>query len=322
MMTKGEALEHFKNLPLEVMITVDSDEVSAKMIKINQAYNIDISALIIFVIVGEIGLNNIDAYLMSEFDFDAEKAKVVKREMVELIFDPLIRRINFLSANPDKEMTLHEEGQILKDLFLRSIIAELKINPIIIFSVNARIFFNLSHDLAVKKVLEQALMANQEKIGHLSVANWLKDFISLKGADLFDNIALTGYVMHSQNCQKLNDDDRRLIGKLLALYRNLKFFPESMPNDIGEGWEIIPTDSEVHELERQPLSIPKTEEERKIEALQAEMKKHQGDKLEKKVIEEEIEKAKKLEGLKIMANRYAVGTLERKAIEDEIRKLN
>jgi hypothetical protein len=56
--------------------------------------------------------------------------------------------------------------------------------------------------------------------------------------------------------------------------------------------------------------------------LQAEMKNHEEDVLEKRAIEEEIDKARKLEGLKIMANRYAVGTLERKAIEDEIKKLS
>lgn len=197
---------------------------------------------------------------------------------------------------------------------------------------NSVLIFLLMKDGSVKIALENALFNNNEyltndyivvdgkKVDPL-ISNWLKDFISQKGSAMFNDITLTDYIAHSFNCQKLNDENRRLVRKLLILYRNLKFFPASMPNDTGVDWEIIPIDDKVHEFNRGALGVPKTAEEKNIDVLQAESRGYGADSLEKKVIEEEISNEKKIEGLRIMANRYPEGSLEWRALMDEVKKI-
>ncbi|MBU2415760.1 hypothetical protein KKH86_00850, partial [Patescibacteria group bacterium] len=109
----------------------------------------------------------------------------------------------------------------------------------------------INEDQEFQKTLEQALYQNQEKLTHKefvldakahspTVANWLKDFIKQRGSGMFDNVALADFVTNSKNAKNLDEQEKKLVQKLLQLYRNLKFFPESMPTDTGEGWEIIP----------------------------------------------------------------------------------
>ncbi|MBU4217324.1 hypothetical protein L6270_02505 [Candidatus Parcubacteria bacterium] len=192
---------------------------------------------------------------------------------------------------------------------------------VVLEDYNDLLILMLTQEQGLKKSLEQALLINQEKIAHLAVIDWLKDFISQKGSAMFNDIILTDYIAHSVNCQKLNDENRRLVRKLLILYRNLKFFPASMPNDSGADWEIIPIDDKVREFSRDALSAPKTAEEKNIDVLQAQSDEYGADSLEKKVIEEEISNEKKIEGLRIMANRYPEGSLEWRALMDEVKKM-
>lgn len=197
---------------------------------------------------------------------------------------------------------------------------------------NSVLIYLLTKDSTLKASLENALYNNNEhlardyilvdekKVDPL-ISNWLKDFISKKGSAMFNDIILTDYMAHSLNCQKLNDEERRMVRKLLVLYRNLKFFPASMPNDTEEGWEIIPIDDKVREFNRGALGAPRTVEEKNIDVLQAESRGYGADSLEKKVIEEVISNEKKIEGLRIMANRYPEGSLEWRALMDEVKKI-
>jgi hypothetical protein len=87
--------------------------------------------------------------------------------------------------------------------------------------------------------LDWAKKAAEETIG-----NWLKDFIEQKGSGIFNNIVLGDFLLKSVNAKKLNKNEKELVKKLLIFYRNLKFFPESMPNDAIENWQIIPFSEE------------------------------------------------------------------------------
>jgi len=106
-----------------------------------------------------------------------------------------------------------------------------------------------------RKNLENALFSNQEiltdkdfvfngKKQMSTISNWLKDFIKRNGSGMFDNLALSQYLSGSENAKKLDSQEKKLLHKLLILYRNLKFFPESMGNAPAEEWEIIPLDDE------------------------------------------------------------------------------
>lgn len=160
-------------------------------------------------------------------------------------------------------------------------------------------------ELAAKNDLEKALYSNQERLTSVpfnldkkpaaaTVSNWLKDFLAVKGSGFFDNIAISDFLVKSQNALNLNDVEKNRLRKLLVFYRNLKFFPESMPNATGDGWEIIPT--QVSEEVAQRAKIEKvqadTENEAKIAELRVILGKYPEGSLERKVVVEEMKKYK------------------------------
>jgi len=316
-----EALKKFSELPIEVKMIIDGDFVVGKISEIEKEYQVELSDLVVFVTISELNIDDIPIYLQRERGLDKELADRLSVILEENIFKPLIARLNFLNPSPDKDFSLLEEKAYLKFIFKENLVNEISDYEFIRGIINEKIFHILGVDLSFANELERLLYYNQEQIANFSITNWFQDFISQKGSAMFNDIALTDYIAHSFNCQKLNDENRRLVRKLLILYRNLKFFPASMPNDTGEDWEIIPIDDKVREFNRGALGAPKTAEEKNIDVLQAESQGYGADSLEKKVIEEKISNEKKIEGLRIMANRYPEGSLEWRALMDEANKL-
>ncbi|MFA7662501.1 MAG: hypothetical protein WCX88_01115 [Patescibacteria group bacterium] len=101
--------------------------------------------------------------------------------------------------------------------------------------------------------LKKALLENKEKLTSAefimndkkeipTIENWLADFIKQKGADKFDNLVILDYISNSPNGKKLTAEESDLVGRLLKLYHNIKFFPEIFEGVSPENWEIIPTD--------------------------------------------------------------------------------
>ena len=141
---------------------------------------------------------------------------------------------------------------------------------------------------------------------------------------MFDNVTLTRFAAYSPNAKDLDLEEKESVQKLLRLYRNVKFFPQSMPTDDGTDWEIIPV-TQTDEYLKKARTVsgpPKTEDEKKIEELKKEEEQYDEESLEKKVIEEEgVKKQRRIEDLKFLASKYPQKSLERKAIEEEVRKL-
>ncbi len=329
-----DSLKKFNNLPLEIILTVDSDEVGDKMEILNKKYNVNLGALIIFIVTGDLPLSKAQKYLEEEFSLSPAVAKKLVVDLQKNIFIPLKKRLDFLNANPKKEMTIREEKEILLDIFSNNLIKEIKQHIIIINAVNARIFYVLANDLKFKTKLENALLANEEvltsqvfkmkgKTRKPTIANWIKDFTMEKGTDMFDDLVLSDYIITSPNAKILNDEEKLLLKKLLILYRNLKFFPESMPSDDIKDWEIIPGDSqsEVLNKARSVSGPPKTEQEKEIEKLIEKEKSDNLSGLEKMVLEEEIKRRKKIEELEILAKKYKNGSLEQQAVLQELERL-
>lgn len=153
--------------------------------------------------------------------------------------------------------------------------------------------------------LAKALQNNQEKLTFKkfeldgkpkrpTVANWLVDFIKQFGAEMFDNLNLSRYLINSKNAKLLDENEKELVKKLLLLYRNLKFFPESMKDRIVGEWEIFPIEQEesLGKIRTEKIGIPKSEEERELEEL------------------------------KKLAEQFPEGSLERRAVEEEISKIS
>jgi len=99
--------------------------------------------------------------------------------------------------------------------------------------------------------MEKALYENQEKItanpikvaGKLvepTVANWLNDFITNYGTDYFTAVNLSQYITDSDNTKKISNPEKEIVTKVLLIYRNLKFFPETFDQVSETKWEILP----------------------------------------------------------------------------------
>ena len=190
-------------------------------------------------------------------------------------------------------------------------------------------------DPKFKNELEGLLYTNGEMLTHEkleldnapqspTIGNWIQDFIKVYGSGMFNNLALTKYITESKNAKLLGKEEKKLVQKLLQLYRNLKFFPESLRDVPMEEWEVIPVKKEKETIgqTRKIWGPPKTEEEKKIDDLRRQEERFSEGGLERLAIEEEIDNKKKLESLKIEANKYTAGSLERMAVEEEIRRFD
>ncbi len=177
---------------------------------------------------------------------------------------------------------------------------------------------DLNHDIIdilmaeknFKNELLQILFANQEKLTYKTfilngqparptVANWLKDFIKQNGTGLFSNLVLSKYLTNSPNAKELSFAERRLVGKLLNTYRNLKFFPQSLANRPPAEWEIIPVASQPEAVKAKTLSGPKVKPEDVIAEFDKLIGQYPAGSLERKAIEEEKKRyIKKYEEIK------------------------
>ncbi len=243
--------------------------------------------------------------------------------------------INNKKQNNIQQPNSEERKRDNLELFTENLASSFELkNNFLLEELNDDIIELIAKDQNFKKDLEKALYKNLEKLTHKeftsggkhhtpSVRNWLKDFISQQGSGMFDNVALSHYIANSSNVKILNEKEKRLVQKLLLLYRNLKFFPQSLKDVPVEQWEIIPIEKEGEELikNKRIIGPPKTKEEKKIDELKEIEEKYTEEGLERQAIEEEISDKKKIEDLRIMANNFQKDSLERQAIEEEIKKL-
>lgn len=218
------------------------------------------------------------------------------------ILEELIKKHEEL-VNPEKEAAASF------DIFtnnLKIVLSDAK-GPAVV-GLNSCLIYLLYNKKSFKEEITKVLLNNQEKLTKKefildekpqrpTIANWLKDFIKTNGSDMFNDLVLAKYLVNTKNIKELNDQEKSLLKKLILLYRNLKFFPESMGDAPAEKWEIIPLDHV---------------EDKKIKIGATDLKQTVPGKPEKK--EEKQDEWQEL------LNQYPVGSLERKAIEEEMRK--
>ncbi|QQS60148.1 hypothetical protein IPN41_03425 [Candidatus Falkowbacteria bacterium] len=267
-----EAIEKFNNdFPRELRLSCSAPEVIKPLRALESAYDINLAPLIINFAIGELELDGIADYIETEYQFEKVKARGLSREIEETILKPLLERVNFINASPNKEMTLEQEKSYVVKMFQSNLRAEILRPAIITDVINQRLLFILARELNFKSKLEQAIYDNIEPItsvpisinGQLvnpSINNWIKDFITQYGSQTYDSMSQSAFLINSNNAKNLTPGERELLAKVLKTYINIKFFPDSMPSDDGEGWEIIPVDEEVTE-EVMPDEIINTREE-------------------------------------------------------------
>jgi|WetSurMetagenome_2_1015567.scaffolds.fasta_scaffold22584_2 hypothetical protein len=330
----------FKNIALKDLVTkireiFSFDEQKAK----NMA--IDIAGMRLLVVKDWIG--GVEDYIRSLGGDPTEFEKIVNDQITAVKKEKEDWEAE-LRAEKEKEAELLKDRETpvaKEETYLEPDLEKEKKDSLEIFSSSITDFFSVTESYLIedynKLLIEmlaaekgfalrdqffKALLENGEKLTSApfsldkkpvpaTVGNWLKYFIEEKGSGIFDNIILTDFLVKSANAKILNEEEKGAVKKLLQLYRNLKFFPESMPNQTGEGWEIIPSATGATELEKaRTVKTPVTndtgfETQRLIdrEAMRVE------------------EANKKITELNTMAAAYPANSLQRKAIEDEIKKI-
>lgn len=286
-----ECLEQFKKLPEEVRNKIGSIEVVKEINKLETEYEIELGFLIVLVVIGEIKINDIPDYLEKKFGLDFEEGLLIKEELIDKVF--------IFALDEKKKSSLAPEGQI-KNIFEGQLSGVIRGNGDV-KGINEKILLilSVSNELSQEDLVKM-LFTNQEKLTSKefildgkkqepTISNWLKDFIKNNGGSIFDNLTLSQYLAKSENAKKIDVEEKRLLHKLLILYRNLKFFPESMGKTPTEEWEIVPLDDEEKPV-RKNIKIG-GEDERVVE-------------------------------LRNLLEQYEPGSIERRAIEEELRKLN
>lgn len=331
MISIEQAVEQFNfELPEEIRLTCQSPEFGRPLQEIGAANQLDLSALLIYFAVGEVDLNGLQNYLEVEENLDKATAAKLAKELEEKVFKPLTERIDFLNGNPDKIMTLQQEKNYVERIFKNDLLRELSEDWVIAAAVNRRLFFILSRDTEFHKRLEQLIYENEEEVTSKSitinsqqvkptVANWIKDFISHYGSQSYDSVSLSAFLVNSENARQLSDEEREAVALVLKVYINIKFFPDSMPEDeTGESWQIIPYEDEDKMLAKidQAASEPELPTKPNAEMPIASAKPAAVDTSAGKPGPTNPE----LLELKNMLLQYPAGSLERAAIEEEIRK--
>lgn len=313
----AECLEKFHNLPEVAQEFIGGFDACLEIKKLEEIYNISLSFAVILVAIDELTLADLPEYLQLKFKLDLAKGEEVANILDEKIFTPVLDLIengdeDELEIVPQRlsDKSLSERKELILDIFENQILKHLSADDDYLKDLNVAIFLTLNEDENLEDKIESLLYVNQEKItnhqiildGHPaspSIANWLKDFIKQYGSDLFNEVTLAEYLTQSLNIRQLKTEEKDLIRKLLKLYRNLVFFPESMDGILMDEWEIFPVNK------KNPDSLSVTKE---------------------KVIEEKeliiSTKQKTILDLQKSLTKYPPSSLEYKAISQEINRLN
>ncbi len=189
----------------------------------------------------------------------------------------------------------------------------------------AQPFFKIDIEKALYQNIEiisdkKFILDNREQSA--SIKNWLNYFIKGNGSGQFDNVLLTKFIAESENTKLLNEEEKKKVTKLLKVYRNIKFFPQSMEGVPPEKWEIIPT--EKKEEVNRATQIPhdkKSGREALLEELKGNIDDYAEGSLERDILAEESEKDREYHKLLLLAKKYPEGSLERRAVEEEMGRI-
>jgi len=339
----AECLEKFQDLTDNAREAFGGVMTYAILKEIEDKYKVKLSFLVILLAIGELENEDIEEYLILEFKIAPDVAKKIKEELVSRIIDPA----NLKSLVITEPRSSASKDDII-NLFTKRIVETLKADPEIIAGLNVVIFEMLGDekDLEDKiisllynnnEILTSGMLIYEDREVSPTVANWLKDFIKTNGSETFDELVLAQYLSTSVNAKRLSPDDKDLLRKLLKLYRNLVFFPESMDNIAVEDWQIFPfikTEKKIQEFKdvlsdetpekkinpiiskpvsvSRPVSTPKPEPTQK--SVPAQIKKTAP-------VEEKKEEDNPLAEFQKALTQYTPGSLEYKAVAQEIERL-
>ena len=225
-----------------------------------------------------------------------------------------------------REPTLEESIEQYKNILSTDLGELLAIDDyLFVQQFNYRLINLLVDHEDLKNSLIAVLLNNDLKIGTETIVidgrqiaptagAWINYFISQKGSVMFDAVLLSDFLVNAANAKFLSAIDKSKLSRLLWLYRNIKFFPDSLVGDNPDNWELLtyvsgPNYRVTDVVEAMPV-LSRVE-------LEAESPEVKSIVLERNFVAEQP----KVAAMKALADKYPVGSLERLAIDEEIKRL-
>jgi hypothetical protein len=262
----SECLEKFQSAPTVVREYFGSQEIFTKVKNLESKYSeIDLSFLVILLVIGELYDEDVVEYLQGKYKISLELATSIRNDLLVEIFEQSIFTVKYSDLFDLSKIDNNQERGIYLKIFQEDLVSLLKEDVQIKKFVNTRIFYHFSKDLGLQKQLNDVFLLNQEVFSNKefilqgrgkasNIANWIIDFTKNKGGGLFSSLDLADFMINSGNIKNLDSEEKELVKSILLLYRNLHFFPESMPNDTGENWEIIPVAVQERHIDKPPMA--------------------------------------------------------------------
>mgnify|MGYP000996610182 CR=1 FL=1 len=349
-MTIEDAIQQFNQLPLEIQLECSSEEFLSTLHALETKYGHSLSAVAVNIIVGNFQFSNLAESLEHELSLEKGPATSLAQDLKQKVFDPVLERLRFLNTSSEKDMTLEQEKNFAENLFKTNVLKELHHDPFIISALNDRLFYILARDEQFNDRLARALYENNEKVTEHpiqvnkdqvspTIGNWIKDYISHYGSQTYDSLSQSKFITSSENTKNLTPQEKELVHDILKVYINIAFFPDSMPSDDGEGWEII-TGGLVEEVtyedsEKEVVSKPEIKSQSPLQPIPVVSKPITPIKKEQPVVKSVQKPAvenktpsthsslpsPEILNLRNMLLQYPPNSLERQAIEEEIKKL-
>lgn len=243
----------FNKLPSSIKNVVGSLKSTELISALERKYKVDLKLMVILVAIGEIKPEDMHIFLAKRSNLSSDAAYEIEDELTDQIFNqeleapvakPQLSRIEKLRAIfREKVLDIIDDDEIIKEEY----------NEIL------RDEFVILEDFTPEEAVKQ-LMANEKnvtsamiKLGDKSVAssiaNWIQDYVHFSGSSLadFDSLKLSAYISNSPNVQGLTQNEKERIRKLLRLYSNLKFFPDSMGDKEITSWDFFPMEGQSPE---------------------------------------------------------------------------
>lgn len=181
---------------------------------------------------------NLEDYLVWQLSLENELEKELDSAIKE--FDQSLEEINW---QEEKKTALEILNSNILEIFKDySPLGQAEFNRgIALMLVNVPEF----RDQAVRALLDNKEKLTTENINfnektiEPTVANWLKDYNYKFGFDKFDTLNLTRFISNSPNCIKLSEEERSYVARLLQLFLNIKFFPDSLKDQPMEEWKFF-----------------------------------------------------------------------------------
>lgn len=331
----AECLEKFQGLPANLKDELGGDEAYEKLRVIEEKHGFSLSLYLILLVINELDLNDGPDYLVIEHGITKKLAKEITDEINETIIVPALAAVLALEEYPISDVladdlvapeTIKYSASQIEDVFDNKLIPTILQDKATIQAFTISAFAAMDRDDLLEDRLVNLLLNNEELISASNiiidgrsyrgtVKNWLKDFISKHGSDIFDTFILAKYINSLDKDISLNPGEKNILTRVLKTYRNLVFFPESMDKVPTENWAIIPHGEETVKqkvAELQSVISSKAVAAKKEESVAS------ADDFKPTMSDVEIIKLE----LQNMLNDYQRDSLEYKAIKEEIARLN